>query len=155
MRVVLVKHREAMIENGSTLNFKGTIALDAADLIGRHITGELIFAGKQTIQPGRHFRHFHKADLAERGAPAPILIMSHKRKRNIGAEFRNHVGSGRDWLACPIKPAARFHEATARADVTTIARKPAFQGDIRRPIDEAHRVAIQHFNLLKRRPDAA
>ena len=81
--------------------------------------------------------------------------MGHKRKRNIGAEFRNHVGSGRDRLARPIKPAARFHEATARADVATIARKPAFQGDIRRPIDEAHRIAIQHFNLLKRRPDAA
>ena len=44
LRVVLVKHREAMIENGSTLHFKGTIALNAADLIGRHITGELILA---------------------------------------------------------------------------------------------------------------
>ena len=44
LRVVLVKHREAMIENGSPLDFKGTIALNAADLIGRHITGELILA---------------------------------------------------------------------------------------------------------------
>ena len=155
LRVVLVKHRETVIENRSALYFIGTVTLNAADLIGRHITRELIFAGKQTIKPGRNFRHFHKTDLAQRRTPTPILIMGHERKRHIGTEFRDHIGSGRDWLARPIKPASRFHEATPRTDVASIARKPAFQGDIRRPIDEAHRVAIQHFNLLKRRPDAA
>ncbi len=71
----------------------------------------------------------------------------------VGPEFAHLVGAGRHRLARPFDPALGLHETAPADDLAGCARNAAFQGHVGHAIDETHRVAVDRFDLLERRPD--
>src|SRR6185295_11308924 len=58
-------------------------------------------------------------------------------------------------LACPVEIARGFFPTAAAQDVGAVTGQAAFQRDVRRRVDEAHRVFIHGVDAYEIRPDAA
>ena len=57
VRMVLVEHREAVVDDRAAQDLELGVLLDARDLVGRHVADEVELAGQQAVDAARHLRH--------------------------------------------------------------------------------------------------
>ena len=53
LRMVLVEHRQAVIDDRAALHLEGRVLLDAGNLIRRNVAGKLVLARQQPVDAAR------------------------------------------------------------------------------------------------------
>ena len=152
--MVLVEHRDAVVDDGAAQHLELRILLDAGDLVGRHVADEVELAGQQAVDAGRDLGHHHDAHALQRRATAPIIVVGIEGQRLVGYELAHLVGAGRDRRARPVEPALGLVEAAARDDVAAQPADTPFHRHVGRAVDEAHRVLVDGLDLLEGREQA-
>ena len=143
-----------MVGDGAALHLERRVLLDRGDLVRRNVAGELVFAGQKPVDAARDFRNLDEADALQRRPAAPILVMRLERQRHVGAQLDHLVRTGRDRLARPVEVARRLLPRAPARDVGAVTRQTPLQRDVRRRVDEAHRVLVDGIDAQQIGPDA-
>jgi hypothetical protein len=98
-------------------------------------------------------RHDDEPQRLDRRPATTIVVMRIEQQDLVRPELAHLVRTCRHRLARPFDPVFGFHEAAPADDLTGRAGDAAFQRHIGHAVDETHRVTVDRFDLLERRPD--
>jgi hypothetical protein len=140
-----VPDQDAVVGNRAALNFEIGMGLDAGDLIGGDIAGELVFARQQSVHAACHLGHLHQPQRLDRRPSTPVFVVGVQRQHRVRHEFPHLVGAGADGFPRELHPARRLVEGPARHDLTAGLRKPP----LKRRVDVADGIAVHDVDPVE------